>query len=92
MTSPAVTSSGPWLGVGFLLAALASVAWVLAVAALGLDDAALVIGSAAMFMIAVVLMLRERTMRMGIGLAVGSVVGLVLEVTVLVLLLLSATA
>ncbi len=35
-------------------------------------------------------MLRERTMRTGIGLAIGAVIALVLEIAVLVLLLLTS--
>ncbi len=84
-----------WTGV--LIAVAATVAWYFIVGyATGLTNngflAALSIGSAVLFLVGVLFMLPKRTWRLGVGIAIGAPVALVVETVVLVLLIMSVTA
>ena len=83
-----------WAGV--MAAAAATGVWYFVVAyATGLTNngfmAVLAIGSAVLFLAGVLLMLPKRTWRLGVGIAIGAPVALVVETVVLVLLIMSVT-
>jgi hypothetical protein len=82
---------------GFIVGVAATVTWYFVVAyATGLTNngfmTALAIGSGVMFLVGVLLMLPKRTWRLGVGIAIGAPIALVVETVILVLLIMSVTS
>lgn len=97
MSAPSPPTGVNSVWTGLMTAAAATATWYFVVAsATGLTNsgfmAALAIGSGAMFLVGVLLMLPKRTWRLGVGLAVGAPAAFAVETVVLVLLILSVTS